>query len=110
MQEFIISNAAALRINDINKSSNSNEMLKISVDGGGCNGLRYQFQFTQDKKKTDVLFQKNSAIVSIDEISLKYLIGSKLEYKNELGNAHFYIINPNTSSKCGCGESFSINT
>ncbi|MBF8246935.1 MAG: iron-sulfur cluster assembly accessory protein [Rickettsia sp.] len=108
MNNFNITNSAAKRISFLQNNSSEKKYFRISVNGGGCSGFMYEFVFTREKHENDLVFQKNSVFVLIDEISQKFLNNAKLEFIEELGNSYFQISNPNASSKCGCGNSFSL--
>ena len=83
-------------------------MLRITVDGGGCQGFEYIFKPDTEKNSNDHVFEKNGAIVITDEISLPFLEGSEIDYVDDLIGAHFKVNNPNANSSCGCGTSFSV--
>lgn len=83
-------------------------MLRITVNGGGCQGFEYSFKPDTEKNDDDQVFEKDGAAVIVDEISLPYLEGSEIDYVDDLIGAHFKINNPNASSSCGCGTSFSV--
>ena len=108
MNNFIISESAIKRINFLNSNQSEIQMLKIKVEGGGCNGLKYTIAFTAHKSINDLVFINDGAIILIDKISIDYLDNSVLEYVEDLGSASFMIKNPNSKSKCGCGSSFSF--
>ena len=80
----------------------------ISVLGGGCAGFQYQFDFDNNKNDDDFLFETEKVSVLIDNTSLELIKGSKIDYVNELIGSAFKITNPQASSSCGCGTSFSI--
>ena len=82
--------------------------LRVSVSGGGCSGFQYGFSLDDTKNDDDLLFEKNTIEVIIDEMSLDYLKGSELDYVEDLIGAYFAMKNPNASSTCGCGSSFAI--
>jgi iron-sulfur cluster insertion protein len=107
MNNFIISKNASDMINLLNNKEGENNMLRIKVEGGGCNGLKYQIYFTDAQKDADCIFTKDGAKILIDKISLGFLKDSELDYYEDLGSAAFIIKNPNSSSNCGCGQSFS---
>jgi iron-sulfur cluster assembly accessory protein len=107
MKDFLISKNAADKINSLKDLSNNDEYLRIKVDGGGCNGFKYEIVFTDKKTDEDITFNKNGAIVLIDKVSIGFLKNSELDYVEELGNSSFTIKNPNSKSSCGCGTSFS---
>ena len=81
---------------------------RITVLGGGCAGFQYKFDFDNSKNKDDIIFKTEKIEVVIDNISLNLIKGSKIDYVNELIGSSFKITNPQASSSCGCGTSFSI--
>jgi len=103
-----ISKNAAKKINNIIATQDDNSVLKISVLGGGCAGFSYQFDLVKELKEGDILLEENGAKVLIDEISIPYLAGSIIDYKDDLIGQSFDIKNPNATSSCGCGTSFSM--
>ncbi len=83
-------------------------MLRITVNGGGCQGFEYAFGFAHEKAADDALFEKDGVRLVIDETSLELLAGSEIDFIDELAGASFKINNPNAQSTCGCGTSFSV--
>lgn len=83
-------------------------MLRIQVDGGGCQGFEYSFKPDTQKNDDDLMFEKDGVAVIIDEISLPYIENAEIDYVDDLIGAHFKINNPNATSSCGCGTSFSV--
>ena len=81
---------------------------RIVVLGGGCAGFQYKFEFDNSKKEHDIIIETSKVNVLIDDISLKLIKGSKIDYVNELIGSSFKISNPQASSSCGCGTSFSV--
>ena len=81
---------------------------RISVLGGGCAGFQYKFYFDNIKNDDDILFETKKISVIIDTASLDLIKGSKIDYVNELIGSSFKISNPQASSSCGCGTSFSL--
>ena len=81
---------------------------RVAVAGGGCSGFQYNFSFENEKKSDDRLIQRDGVTVVIDKTSWDYLEGSELHYAEELVGSFFTMRNPNASSTCGCGVSFSI--
>ena len=81
---------------------------RISVLGGGCAGFQYKFDFENNRNKDDILFQTKKISVVIDTTSLDLLKGSTIDYVNELIGSSFKVSNPQASSACGCGTSFSL--
>ena len=84
------------------------KFFRITVLGGGCAGFQYKFDFDNSKNKDDIIFKTEKIEVVIDSVSLNLIKGSKIDYVNELIGSSFKITNPQASSSCGCGTSFSI--
>ncbi|WP_341889078.1 iron-sulfur cluster insertion protein ErpA [Variovorax sp. YR752] len=82
--------------------------LRIFVTGGGCSGFQYGFAFDDEKKEDDVRVERGAITVVVDAMSLQYLMGAEIDYEDNLEGARFVIRNPNASSTCGCGSSFSV--
>ena len=104
---FDVSNNAINRIREISLKEKQ-KYFRISVDGGGCQGFSYKFDFDQNIKTNDKLFKFNDIEVIIDDTSLGFLKGSQLDFVEDMIGSYFKITNPNASSTCGCGTSFSI--
>tara|TARA_B100001123_G_C14850869_1_gene844014 strand:- start:340 stop:666 length:327 start_codon:yes stop_codon:yes gene_type:complete len=102
-----ISENAQDHIANIIKKDNS-RFFRIIVNGGGCAGFQYKFDFDNNKNKDDVIFETNKVSIIVDSTSLELIKGSKIDYVKELIGSSFKIINPQASSSCGCGTSFSI--
>lgn len=83
-------------------------MLRVSVSGGGCSGFQYGFSFDDTVNPDDRTFERDGVTVVVDEVSLGLLSGSQIDYVEELIGASFQISNPQATSSCGCGASFSI--
>lgn len=83
-------------------------MLRIRVDGGGCQGFEYHFSEETVQKDDDTLFENEGVKIVTDDISLPFLQKAEMDYVEDLIGAHFKINNPNASSSCGCGTSFSV--
>ncbi len=96
--------------NQINKIliSEKSKFFRITVLGGGCAGFQYKFDFSEKISDDDILFEYKNAKVLIDKTSIELIKGSKIDYVNELIGSSFKISNPQASSSCGCGTSFSI--
>ncbi|MAI85286.1 MAG: iron-sulfur cluster assembly accessory protein [Rickettsiales bacterium] len=90
------------------KKKLKNNYFRISVDGGGCQGFSYNFVFDTKLNKEDQIIELSSIKVLIDKTSLKLIDGSKLDFTNDLMGSYFKIENPQASSTCGCGTSFSV--
>ena len=83
--------------------------LRIAVKGGGCSGFQYVFEIVENMNEDDKVFQKEDSRVLIDKNSLKFLEGAEIDYVEELIGSSFKIKNPNATSACGCGTSFSFS-
>jgi iron-sulfur cluster assembly accessory protein len=106
---FTISDNAAKRIEFLLKNEKPGSMLRISVDGGGCSGFKYNYEFVESEESGDVIFEKDKAKIIIDDLSLNsFLKGSMLDFTQDLSGSTFEIKNPNSSANCGCGNSFAI--
>lgn len=104
-----LSDSCAKQINALKKADGQADlMLRITVNGGGCQGFEYAFKPETIKNNDDVIFEKDSAVIVVDEISLPYLKGAEIDYVDDLIGAHFKISNPNATSSCGCGTSFNV--
>ena len=89
-------------------NNDKSDYFRITVLGGGCAGFQYKFDFDNLKNKDDIIFKTEKIEVVIDNTSLELIKGSKIDYVNELIGSSFKITNPQASSACGCGTSFSI--
>ena len=102
-----ITENAINRIKQIAKKKDD-KIFRISVDGGGCQGFSYKFSFDKIKSKDDTELKFDDISIVIDETSMSFLKGSQLDFINDLLGSYFKVSNPNASSTCGCGTSFSI--
>ncbi|MEJ2120533.1 MAG: iron-sulfur cluster insertion protein ErpA [Alphaproteobacteria bacterium] len=106
---FGITASAAKRVAAL-KAAEGNDalMLRITVSGGGCAGFQYGFDFDAESREDDHIFERDGIKVVIDEMSLDLLAGGVVDFKEDLLGSYFAIENPNATSSCGCGTSFSI--
>lgn len=105
----VVTESAARRIAHLcREEGNDALMLRLSVSGGGCSGFQYGFSFDDTETADDVVFERNGARIVIDDMSLDLLAGSELDFVEDLMGSAFQIRNPNASSSCGCGSSFSL--
>lgn len=109
-QQISLSDSARERILELqSKAGNENKHLRITVFGGGCNGLRYEFGLDEKINDDDIKIGDNQKIfLTIDEVSVGFVAGGVVDYARDLGSSYFKIINPNAKSSCGCGDSFSV--
>ncbi|MDH3388703.1 MAG: iron-sulfur cluster insertion protein ErpA [Gammaproteobacteria bacterium] len=103
------SDSAVRKLKSIQQEEgNPNLMLRVSVYGGGCSGFQYTFSLDEEAKPTDRMVEKDGATLIIDQMSYQYLAGSEVDFSEGLEGAMFVVNNPNATSTCGCGASFSI--
>jgi len=91
----------------IEEEGNPDLKLRVFVQGGGCSGFQYGFTFDEIMNDDDTAMEKNGVTLLIDSMSYQYLVGAEIDYKDDLEGAQFVIKNPNATSTCGCGSSFS---
>jgi len=91
----------------IEEEGNPDLKLRVFVQGGGCSGFQYGFTFDEITNEDDTAMEKNGVTLLIDSMSYQYLVGAEIDYKDDLEGAQFVIKNPNATSTCGCGSSFS---
>ena len=82
--------------------------LRVFVTGGGCSGFQYGFTFDENQEEGDTRVEKNGVALVVDPMSFQYLQGAEIDYKEGVEGAQFVIRNPNASTTCGCGNSFSV--
>jgi iron-sulfur cluster insertion protein len=100
-------NAAQKVASLIQDEGNDNLKLRVYITGGGCSGFQYGFTFDEDVNDDDTQIVKEGVTVLIDSMSIQYLSGAEIDYKEDLSGAQFVIRNPNATTTCGCGSSFS---
>ena len=99
---------AAKRINQVLAKEPQGSMLRVAVNGGGCSGFQYAFDVVQARGDDDLVIERDGAVVLVDTVSLEFLKGSQIDFVNDLIGQSFKIENPNATSSCGCGTSFSV--
>lgn len=101
--------AAAAKVKSlIEEEENANIKLRVFVTGGGCSGFSYGFTFDEQVSEDDTAVEKQGVTLLVDPMSFQYLAGSEVDYKEGLQGSQFVIKNPNATTTCGCGSSFSI--
>jgi iron-sulfur cluster assembly accessory protein len=108
MDGITLTERAARRINEIMSAEPVGSMLRISVNGGGCSGFQYAFDVDRARQDDDTLVERDGAAVLVDQVSLQYMAGSVVDFVDDLIGQSFKIENPQATSGCGCGTSFSI--
>lgn len=108
MNQITIEESAIIKIKSLLTEENTpNLNLRIFVQGGGCSGFQYGFTFDENKNEDDFIIEEDGVNLLVDAMSMQYLSGSIISYKTSLMGEQFEIKNPNATSKCGCGSSFS---
>jgi len=106
---MIFTDAAAVKVKRlIDEEKNKNLKLRIYVTGGGCSGFQYGFSFDEMVNEGDIVIDNAGVSLVIDPMSYQYLIGAEVDYMEGLEGAQFVVRNPNATTTCGCGSSFSI--
>jgi iron-sulfur cluster insertion protein len=105
---LIFTDSAAAKVADlIAEEGNPNLKLRVFVQGGGCSGFQYGFTFDEETNEDDTEFNKNGVTLLVDSMSFQYLVGAEIDYKEDINGSQFVIKNPNATTTCGCGSSFS---
>ena len=109
MEQLTIPDNAFGKIREIlAEENNPNLKLRTFVQGGGCSGFQYGFTLDEDQNEDDFVIGKDDIMVLVDAMSMQYLAGAVIDYKEDLMGASFNISNPNAETTCGCGSSFSV--
>jgi iron-sulfur cluster insertion protein len=105
---LVFTDSAADKVKQlIDEEGNPELKLRVFVQGGGCSGFQYGFTFDEETNEDDTVMEKNGVQLLIDAMSYQYLVGAEIDYKDGLEGAQFVIKNPNATTTCGCGSSFS---
>ncbi len=106
---LVFTDGAASRVKTlIEEEGNDKLMLRVFVTGGGCSGFQYGFSFEETVNDGDTEIENAGVKLVVDPMSFQYLIGAEVDYKEDLEGARFVIRNPNATTTCGCGSSFSV--
>jgi iron-sulfur cluster insertion protein len=106
---LVFTDSAAAKVKElIDEEGNPELKLRVFVQGGGCSGFQYGFTFDEATAEDDTAMVKNGVTLLIDSMSYQYLVGAEIDYKDDLEGAQFVIKNPNATTTCGCGSSFSV--
>ncbi|HEY1899268.1 MAG TPA: iron-sulfur cluster insertion protein ErpA [Steroidobacteraceae bacterium] len=104
---LVFTDAAARKVGDlIRAEANPKLMLRVYVQGGGCSGLSYGFEFDETLQDGDLCVENQGVRLLVDPMSVQYLMGAEIDYREGLDGAQFVIRNPNATTTCGCGSSF----
>ena len=105
---LVFTDSAAAKVKDlITEEGNPDLKLRVFVQGGGCSGFQYGFTFDEAVNEDDSTMVKNGVTLLIDAMSYQYLVGAEIDYKEDISGSQFVIKNPNATTTCGCGSSFS---
>ena len=106
---LIFTDSAAQKVKElILEEGNDALKLRVFVTGGGCSGFQYGFTFDEEVNEDDATMEKNGVTLLIDAMSYQYLVGAEIDYQEGIEGAQFVIKNPNATTTCGCGSSFSV--
>lgn len=106
---LVFTDAAAKKVSElIQEEDNPDLMLRVFITGGGCSGFQYGFTFDEKREEGDSSVENQGVMLVVDPMSVQYLIGAEIDYKEDLQGAQFIIRNPNASTTCGCGSSFTV--
>lgn len=107
--DLVFTSAAAGRVRELMDDEDSEDLkLRVFITGGGCSGFQYGFTFDEDVDAEDAQVLTDGVTLLIDAMSLQYLDGAEIDYKDDFQGAQFVIRNPNAATTCGCGSSFSV--
>jgi iron-sulfur cluster assembly accessory protein len=108
MSSITLSPAAAERIKQVVADEAAGAGLRVSVEGGGCSGFQYNIVIDHNAQDDDFVIERDGARLFVDPVSLPFLLGSEVDWVDELIGASFKVKNPNAKSSCGCGVSFAV--
>ena len=101
--------AAAAKVRElVAEEGNASLSLRAYIQGGGCSGFQYGFEFDEGRNEDDIVIVTDGATLLVDPLSLQYLAGAEVDYSESLAGAQFVIRNPNAKTTCGCGSSFTV--
>ena len=104
---LLFTDNAARKVKElIEEEGNPDLKLRVFVSGGGCSGFQYGFTFDEEMNEDDASTEKNGVTLLIDAMSYQYLAGAEIDYQESIEGSQFVIKNPNATSTCGCGSSF----
>jgi iron-sulfur cluster insertion protein len=107
--DVIFTSSAAAKVRELlNEESNPGLKLRVFVTGGGCSGFKYGFTFDENVEDGDLKVENGGVTLLVDPMSLQYLNGAEIDYKDDVNGAQFVIRNPQATTTCGCGSSFSV--
>ena len=109
MNPITVTESCTAKLADmIAEENNPNLALRVFVQGGGCSGFQYGFTFDEETNEDDFAIEQGGVTILVDSMSYQYLVGSVIDYKEDLQGSQFVIQNPNAQTTCGCGSSFAV--
>jgi len=109
MPGIVFTDAAARKVQELILEERNPELkLRVYISGGGCSGFQYGFSFDEEQAEDDIAVKNDGVTLLVDPLSFQYLMGAEVDYSESLQGAQFVIRNPNASTTCGCGSSFSV--
>jgi iron-sulfur cluster insertion protein len=106
---IVFTDAAANKVSELIEEEDNPELkLRVFISGGGCSGFQYGFTFDEKIEEGDSQVTNQGVTLIVDPMSVQYLMGAEIDYKEDLQGAQFIIRNPNASTTCGCGSSFTV--
>jgi iron-sulfur cluster insertion protein len=109
VEDLILTDSAAHKVQTlIDEEGDDNLMLRVFISGGGCSGFQYGFTFDQEEDDGDTVVINGDVKLLVDPMSVQYLMGAEIDYSESIAGSQFVIKNPNATTTCGCGSSFSV--
>jgi len=106
---LVFTDAAASKVGELlREEENPALKLRVFIQGGGCSGFQYGFTFDESEEEGDTRIEKGGVTLLVDPMSIQYLMGAEIDYREDLNGAQFVIRNPNAQTTCGCGSSFGV--
>ena len=106
---LVFTDAAATKVSELlSEEDNPDLKLRVYISGGGCSGFQYGFTFDETVEEGDSQVENQGVTLVVDPMSVQYLMGAEIDYKEDLSGAQFIIRNPNAQTTCGCGQSFTV--
>lgn len=107
--DLVFTDKAARKVKQlIAEEGNDKLKLRVFITGGGCSGFQYGFTFDENQQDGDTVVVTEDVTLLVDPMSYQYLVGAEIDYKEDLSGSQFVIRNPNATTTCGCGSSFSV--
>lgn len=108
-EPLVFTDACVAKVKELlAEEENPNMPLRVFVQGGGCQGFQYGFQFEEKPEADDQIIERDGVTFLVDSLSMQYLVGAEIDFKDDLEGSQFVIRNPNAVTSCSCGSSFSV--